>query len=189
MSGGARATSGAESAAAFCVSFLFNDWITIVRILVVGPLAYIGVLVVLRVSGKRTLSKMNAFDLVVTIALGSALSTTILSRDTAVLDGLVAIALLVALQYVVALVSSRWPRAERMVKSEPRVVVRKGVIIEEAAREERVSQREIEQAVRNGGAANVGEVEYVILETDGTFSVISSSAGGSTSALPKHDSG
>lgn len=65
----------------------FDGWTGLLRVLVVGTLAYAALVLLLRVSGKRTLSKMNAFDLVVTVALGSTLATVLLSRDVALAEG------------------------------------------------------------------------------------------------------
>jgi uncharacterized membrane protein YcaP (DUF421 family) len=60
---------------------LFSSWADLGRVLVVGPLAYVSLVLFLRVSGKRTLTKLNAFDLVVTSALGSTLATILLSKS------------------------------------------------------------------------------------------------------------
>ncbi|MEO6887893.1 MAG: DUF421 domain-containing protein, partial [Ktedonobacteraceae bacterium] len=57
----------------------FTTWATLLRTVVVGVLAYIALVVFVRISGKRTLSKMNAFDLIVTISLGSTLASALLS--------------------------------------------------------------------------------------------------------------
>ena len=54
---------------------LFDSWAGLGRTLLVGPLAYVALVLLLRISGKRTLTKLNAFDLVVTVALGSTLAT------------------------------------------------------------------------------------------------------------------
>lgn len=72
---------------------LFGGWEPLLRIMIVGVLAYVALVVFLRVSGKRTLSKMNAFDFVVTVALGSTLATVLLSRNIALSDGALAFAL------------------------------------------------------------------------------------------------
>jgi uncharacterized membrane protein YcaP (DUF421 family) len=82
------------------------------RVLVVGVLAYITFGLFLRLSGKRTLSKMNAFDFVVTVAPGSTLATVLLTEDVALADGALAFALLVGLQFVVtwSSVRARWVR-------------------------------------------------------------------------------
>jgi uncharacterized membrane protein YcaP (DUF421 family) len=68
----------------------FDSWTGLGRVLVVGTLAYFALVLTLRVSGKRTLSKLNAFDLVVTVALGSTLATVLLSKDVALAEGLLA---------------------------------------------------------------------------------------------------
>jgi uncharacterized membrane protein YcaP (DUF421 family) len=70
-------------------------------------LAYVVLVVFLRLSGLRTLSKLNAFDLVVTVALGSTLATVLLTKDVALADGALAFALLIALQFVVTWSSVR----------------------------------------------------------------------------------
>jgi uncharacterized membrane protein YcaP (DUF421 family) len=65
----------------------FDGWNGLLRTLIIGILAYIAIVVLLRVTGKRTLSKMNAFDFVVTVALGSTLVTVLLSQDVALAEG------------------------------------------------------------------------------------------------------
>ena len=80
----------------------FHDWSSLVRVLVVGTFAYGALIVMLRLSGKRTLAKMNAFDLVVTFAFGSTLATTILSKEVALAEGVLAMGLLIILQWMVS---------------------------------------------------------------------------------------
>ena len=70
----------------------FDTWSGLLRIIVVGTLAYAALVVLLRVWGKRTLSRMNAFDFVVTVALGSTLATVLLSRNVALLEGVLTFA-------------------------------------------------------------------------------------------------
>ena len=72
-----------------CVSAMwFGSWDGLVRVVVGGVAAYAFLVALLRVSGKRTLSKLNAFDLVVTVALGSTLATVLLSKDVPVVEGM-----------------------------------------------------------------------------------------------------
>ncbi len=80
---------------------LFDTWAGLGRILLVGPLAYGALMVLLRVSGKRTLTKLNAFDLVITVALGSTLATIVLSKDVALAEGVLALGLLAGLQFAI----------------------------------------------------------------------------------------
>lgn len=106
----------------------YDGWQGLVRVVVVGVAAYTALILLLRVSGKRTLAKLNAFDFVVTVAIGSTLATMLLSSTVALAEGLVALALMVGLQYVVASASNRSPRVERLVKSEPRLVYHGGYV-------------------------------------------------------------
>jgi uncharacterized membrane protein YcaP (DUF421 family) len=162
---------------------LFQSWMELARVLIVGVFAYAGLLVLLRVSGKRTLSKMNAFDFVVTVALGSTLATILLSRDVALAAGLLALGLLIALQLAVAWLSARSPSFRGLVKSEPRLLFARGRMIEEALLAERVAPEEVLAAMRAGGHADLAAVEAVVLETDGTFSVIARPSGKGRGAL------
>lgn len=161
---------------AMLTDWLFKGWQSIGRILVVGALAYVGLLVILRISGKRTLSKMNAFDLVVTVALGSTLSTIIVSRQTGVADGLTALALLVGLQYTVAWLSVRWPGFKRLIKAEPTLLFHQGQYLKQAMRQQRISEDEILAAMRSTGAPAPDGVTAIVLETDGSISVIQDSS-------------
>jgi uncharacterized membrane protein YcaP (DUF421 family) len=79
----------------------FDSWNSVGRIVVVGTVGYAALISLLRVSGKRTLSKMNAFDFVVTITLGSVFGGLLLNEAVSLTEGIAAIALLVVLQWVV----------------------------------------------------------------------------------------
>jgi uncharacterized membrane protein YcaP (DUF421 family) len=152
-------------------SIFFDSWQEIVRVVIIGVLAYVALVILLRVSGKRTLSKMNAFDFVVTVALGSTLATILLSKDVALLEGITALALLIFLQYLIAWLSVRSKRVSNLVKSEPKLLFHKGEFLTAAMNAERVTKEEVCAAIRSGGVANYEEVSAVVLETDGSFTV------------------
>lgn len=158
----------------------FESWTRIGATVVTGALAYAVLILVLRISGKRTLAKMNAFDLIVTVALGSTLSTILLSRDVPLADGVVALALLVLLQFGVAWTSVRSPTFENAVKSSPSLLLYRGEIRRDEMRRQRVSEEELRAAARSRGIPRLTDVGAVVLETDGTFSVIP------FDALPDH---
>lgn len=150
----------------------FDSWSGLGRVLIVGTLAYLALILVLRISGKRTLSKFNAFDLVVTVALGSTLATVLLSKDVALAEGLLALVLLVSLQYGIAWLSVRSERIQSLVKSEPTLLMHEGRFLDGAMRRQRVSREEVLAALREHGVASPGHIIGVVLETDGTISVI-----------------
>ncbi|RYY17740.1 MAG: DUF421 domain-containing protein [Alphaproteobacteria bacterium] len=149
----------------------YTGWQSLVRVVVLGVISYAGLLVLLRASGKRTLSKLNAFDFIVTVALGSTLATVLLSSTVSLASGVTALALLVGLQWVVAYASSRSHRIERLVKAEPTLLYRHG-FLDAALRRERVTRDELRQAARGQGHADLQAVAAIVLETDGTLSVL-----------------
>lgn len=150
----------------------FDNWFGLLRVAVVGTLAYAALVVLLRTSGKRTLAKLNAFDLVVTVALGSTLATVLLTKSVALLEGLAAFALLAGLQYLVAWLSIRSRRFSDFVKSEPTLLLHGGRFLYDAMRLQRVTQAEVLAAIRGAGAADPTQVLAVVLETDGSLSVV-----------------
>jgi len=163
----------------------FDSWDSLYRVIVVGVLAYAGLVLLLRISGNRTLSKMNAFDLVVTVAFGSTLSTILVNKDVTLALGLVAVALLIVLQLVITWSSVRFPVINRIVKTTPTVLVIDGKIDEKALRHARITSDEVCSAIRQQGHGSLGGVDAVILETDGSLSVIPSSQAGDRSAYGK----
>lgn len=154
----------------------FDSWSSLLRLLVVGTLAYGSLVVLLRVSGKRTLAKLNAFDLIVTVALGSTLATVLLTKSVALVDGVAAFALLAGLQYVVAFLSVRSRRFGALVKSEPTLLLHRGDFLERAMRGQRVTREEVVSALRSSGVGRPEDATAVVLETDGSLSVVPASA-------------
>lgn len=158
----------------------FDNVYDIWQVVVVGVCAYLLLIILLRISGKRTLSKMNAFDLIVTVALGSTLATILLSKDVALLEGITAFIVLIAMQYIIAWLSVRSQVVRRLVKSEPSLLYYKGSFLNASLVQERVTEAEVQAAVRAQGIAMMNNVQAVVLETDGTFTVMSVSDGTAT---------
>jgi uncharacterized membrane protein YcaP (DUF421 family) len=150
----------------------FEDFAGVWRTVIVGLFAYVGLVVVLRISGKRTLSKMNAFDLVVTVALGSTLATVLLSKNVALAEGITGFLLLAGAQFAVTWTSLRSRRIRQWVKAEPRALLRDGKMLGDALRDERVTRDEVEAAIRGAGYHGPGNIALVMLETDGSMSVV-----------------
>ena len=161
----------------------FDSGAALLRTLTVGVLAYSGLILLLRVTGKRTLSKMNAFDFVVTVALGSTLASVLLSKDVSLAQGVLALALLIGLQLLITWLSVRIRWVRRLVTGEPSLLLYRGELLDDALRRTRVTRDEVRAAIRGAGLATLDQAEAVVLETDGSFSVVQSGAdtAGSTS--------
>ncbi|HSK11500.1 MAG TPA: YetF domain-containing protein [Vicinamibacterales bacterium] len=155
----------------------FSSWSNLGQVLVTGLAAYVGLVTLLRFSGKRTLTKLNAFDLVVTVALGSTLASVILPQDSALADGLLALAVLVGAQFAVAWLQVRAAGFRGLVKSQPALLFYRGEFLPEALQRERVASDEVLSAVRSSGIAQLDDIEAVVLETDGSMSVVQRASG------------
>lgn len=151
-------------------SMLFQNWSGILRTILVGILAYVTLVLFLRISGKRTLAKLNAFDLVVTVALGSTLSAILLQESIALAEGAVALGLLILMQYLVTFISVRSVGFAKAVRSEPTLLARDGAFCDKAMKRERITQEEALSAVRSAGGKDIECVKYLVLESDGTIS-------------------
>lgn len=153
-------------------SAFFAGWGGLLRVAVVGVLAYAALVLLLRVSGKRTLSKLNAFDLVVTVALGSTLATILLSKETPLAEGILAFALLIGMRFAITWLAVRSSKVSALVKSEPTLLLYEDWLLQAALTRERVTEAEVQAAVRSAGMTALEEVVAVVLETDGSVTAV-----------------
>lgn len=151
---------------------MFDSWDELGRVAFVGVLAYVALIVLLRVSGSRTLSKLSAFDLVITVALGSTLATILLNKDVSLAEGVVAFALLIGLQFAVSWLMVRSAFVRGAVKAEPVLVFFRGQCLEGAMRRARIVESEILAVARGQGMGELNQIEAVVLEADGSLSVV-----------------
>ena len=162
---------------------MFSDLNPFIETIITGIIAYIAIVFMLRISGKRTLSKWNSFDFVVTIAFGSVLASILLSTKDAFGQGILGFGLLVLFQYVITWISVRSSIIQKLIKSEPSLLLFRGKMQHAVMKKERIAEGEILAALRNSGVSAIEDADAVILETDGSFSVITNIDDSSASAL------
>lgn len=150
----------------------FDNWDSILRTLIIGILAYVSLILMLRISGKRTLSQLKEFDFIVTVALGSTLATVLLSKDVTLAAGITALGLLILLQYVLAATSVRSKRFSKIISSEPTLVFYKGEFMHDALKKERVTESEVRSVLRSQQVSALNDVYAVVMEPNGQFSVV-----------------
>lgn len=152
-------------------SMFFQGWPGIIRTVAVGTMAYVTLVVFLRISGKRTLAKLNAFDLVVTVALGSTLSAILLQESIALAEGATAFALLILLQFLISALSVRSSSFAHAIRADPALLLKDGRCCSAAMRRERITESEVLSAIRSDGGSQMEDAQTVILESDGSLSV------------------
>ena len=150
----------------------FSNWDHLGQIALMSLFFYGFIILMTRLSGKRTTGQMNNFDWVITVAVGSLAASGILLEDVAVADAVAAILVLGASQYLLTFVVVRSDTVAHIVKAQPTLLTHRGEYLEDAMRRTRVSRAEIDAALREKGLLQCKDANWVVLETDGTFSVI-----------------
>lgn len=150
----------------------FNSLSDLGRVLIAAPILYAAIILFIRLSGKRSTSQMNNFDWIVTVALGSIMASGLLLEDVTIMESVTAIGSLIALQALLTKLVFHQAWAGRLVKARPALLFAEGEFIDEALRAERVTRDEVLAAVRESSLGAIKKVQWVILETDATMSVI-----------------
>ena len=142
---------------------------SIVRVLVV----YLFLHLLFRISGKRTLSEMTTFDLLVLLIISETTQQAMVDRDNSLTNGLLMIATLVGLDLLMAWLKQRSPKIEKLIDGVPLVVAEDGKMVESVAVKERVDEDDVLEAARSKqGVGRMADIRYAILERDGSISII-----------------
>lgn len=126
----------------------------------------------LRVMGKRELGQLTPFELVVMIVLGDLIQQGVTHNDFSLTGAVLAITTFAFLAIAMSWVTYLFPKAEKLLDGEPRVVIRDGVLLRENLRRDRITQGEVESEMRLAGIADMHDVAWGILEPQGKISFI-----------------
>ncbi len=133
---------------------------------------YVFVVFVMRVIGRRELSSMTPFDLILLIVLGDAIQQGLTQDDYSVTGAVLVVATIATLQVFTSYLSFRSKRARKLFEGEPIVVVDHGELVESNVQRERMTQDEVAEEARQQQIASLDEVEWAILEANGSISFI-----------------
>jgi len=143
-------------------------WELIVRSVIV----YLFLIIILRITGKRQVGQLAPFDLVLLLVLSNAVQNSMNGGDNSLVGGLIGAATLIAVNYVVAMLTFRSKRIEAMVEGRPQILIHNGVLFENVLNDARMTHHEMNAALRQAGCLSVSEVRCATLENNGTVSVI-----------------
>jgi uncharacterized membrane protein YcaP (DUF421 family) len=163
--------------------YFFESWYNVIRTITLSIIGFAALMILLRGSGKRTLSKLNAFDFVFVVAVGSVFASTIISKDITLIEGVASMATLIVIQVTLAELAMRYPAVERIINGKPTLLFSHGKFIPRALKKERVTEEEVRGAIRAKGVNRVEDVDAVILENDGSLSVAWEAKGPGRSSL------
>lgn len=157
-------------------------WLFVVRAVAV----YAVLMVLIRMSGKRTMGQFTPFDMLLIVLLGNAVQNSLLGKDTSLGGGLLLAVTLIVINWCVAFVTSRSGRVERVVEGVPVVLARDGQLFRSVLKRELVSEQDFNEALRQNGQMTLTDVRIALLETNGSISVVprDSDSGKPTSEMP-----
>jgi uncharacterized membrane protein YcaP (DUF421 family) len=133
---------------------------------------YAFVVMLMRVIGRRELSSMTPFDLVLLIVLGDAIQQGLTQDDYSVTGALLAISTIATLQVITSYLSFRSGRMRKLFEGEPIVLVDHGEIVERNLKRERMTPDEVAEEMRQQQISSIDEVSWAILEANGSISFI-----------------
>ena len=136
---------------------------------------FVFLFVITRVIGKRELSSLQPFDLILLIVLGDAVQQGLTQDDYSVTGAFLVIFTFAVLQVFVSWLGYRFPRARPVLEGEPIVIVEDGRLIERNLRRERLTPDEVSESGRANGISHLSEIRWAVLETNGTISFIKKS--------------
>ena len=142
------------------------------RIVLTTVMIYVFIVLITKISGKRSTSQLNNFDWVVTVMIGSLGASTILLKDIPFVEGASSILVLYVLQFLVTKYASISTPFSSFILSEPRIVFYQGQFLPDAMRDERLTRQEIECAMRSEGMNSFDDIEAIVFESDAQLTII-----------------
>jgi uncharacterized membrane protein YcaP (DUF421 family) len=130
------------------------------------------VFLVTRIIGRRELSSLEPFDLILLIVIGDAIQQGLTQGDYSVTGSLIVVGTFAVLQVLVSYLSYRFPRLRPVVDGEPLVIVQDGAVIERNMKRERLTLEEVMAAARQQQVASLDDIAWAVLETNGKVSII-----------------
>jgi uncharacterized membrane protein YcaP (DUF421 family) len=145
----------------------FDWWIYILRATVV----YFGVLLLLRIAGKRRLGKFTPFDMALLLLIGGAGARVLTAEDHSLTAAGIVILTMLALNTALGIVTARWGRLEHTLEGWPVVLIQHGRVDYKALRRESITINDLLAAIRESGCMRPSQVDYAVLETNGRITV------------------
>lgn len=145
-------------------------------ILIRTVILYIIVLFVIRIMGKAELSKMSPFQLIISFMIAELASIPIESPDVSMMNGITAIFALLLLQVLISYISIKSERLKNLFSGKPSLLIEKGDINQKELRKLRITINDLMEQLRIGSCPSISDVEYAIMESNGSLSIIPKAA-------------
>ncbi len=144
-----------------------NWWELILRAMA----TYVFMIILLRITGKRQVGQLAPFDLVLLLILSNAVQNSINGGDNSLIGGFISAISLVAANYTLSYVTYRSKRIAGLIEGRPQILIHNGHLYTDVMHKEKVTQHELDAALRQAGIACIEHVHFAVLENNGQISV------------------
>jgi uncharacterized membrane protein YcaP (DUF421 family) len=156
---------------------MFNLTVTWWELILRALATYAFMVVLLRVTGKRQVGQLAPFDLVLLLVLSNAVQNSINGGDNSLVGGFISAMALVAANFTLGYITHRSKRIAGLIEGRPQVLIHNGHLYAEVMRKEKLTQHELDAALRAAGVACIEHVHFAILENNGQITVRARSDG------------
>ncbi len=150
------------------------SWTSIIAILLTALGIYVAIILFTRIAGKRSFSKMSSFDFAMTVAVGSIIASTILSKSVSLVQGIVGLAAVYILQISAAFLR-RWPVVQKVIDNAPLLIMDRQTILYDNLKKARVTESDLRSKLREANVLDLSQVRAVVFESTGDISVLHTS--------------
>lgn len=154
------------------IDWLIGPWPVLGYVLASTLGIYIAIVLLTRISGLRSFSKISGFDFAVTVAIGSVMATVLVAKEPPLLQGMVALAALYTVQLGTAILRYRWSWFSELIDNEPLLLMDGQELLYDNLHEANVSEADIRAKLREANVITMEEVRAVVMETTGDISVL-----------------
>lgn len=157
---------------------MFEQWLTasissLVMVAITAVCVYAAVILYTRLAGLRSFSKMSSFDFAMTVAVGSLIATTVVAEKPPMLQGIVALGVIYALQKGIGYLR-RFDWVAKLVDNQPVMLMRHGEVLRDNLRRADVTESDLRSKLREANVLELSQVRAVVFETTGDISVLHS---------------
>ena len=138
-----------------------------------AAIIYLILTLLFRIAGKRALSQITPFDLVLLLIISETVQQGLVAEDHSLTNAILLVVTLVGLDIVLSLLKQRWKWLDRVLDDRPLIVVQDGKVLQDRMNRERISETDVLASARlHQGIGRMDEIAYAVLETDGKISVV-----------------
>lgn len=165
------------------LNWIQSTSVALVMVVLTSVGIYLALMILTRLTGLRSFSKMSSFDFTLTVAIGSLIATVVLSEDPPLLQGGFALAMLFAIQFCVSFLRSRSVSFAHIVDNDPLLLMAGDTVLHDNLRAARVTVNDLRAKLREANVIHPDEVRAVVMETTGDISVLHARPEGADLAL------